>query len=133
MSNDLTQTTEQEWRNLAPNIIRQRLIIEGTTILIVEPPQIEDYLRKLADVTKMEILNGPFARSAHELGYGGWIHWKTSGANFYSYPRDAWGKSNEPLFTIDTYTCKPFSVTEAVEFTREYFNPLQMVWKEVNV
>ncbi len=131
MAPSLTDTTEQEWKNLAPNIVRQRLIIEGTTIAIVEPPQIEDYLRKIADVTKMEILGGPFTKSAHELGYAGWVHWRTSGGHFYSYPRDAFGVVNDPLFTVDTYTCKPFSVREAVEFTREYFNPLEMVWKEV--
>ena len=133
MTKDLTKTTEQEWRDLAPNIIRQRLIIEGTTIIIVEPPQIEDYLRKLAGVTKMEILGGPFTRSAHECGYAGWVHWKTSGGHFYSYYGNAWGGNNDPLFTVDTYTCKPFSVQEAVDFTRQYFNPLEMVWKEVKV
>ena len=129
----LDDATEHGWKNLAPNIIRQRLIIEGTTLTIVEPPQIEDYLRKLADATKMEILSGPFARSAHELGYGGWVHWRTSGGHFYSYPRDAFGIKNDPLFTVDTYTCKPFSVEEAVEFTRNYFNPIEMMWKEVKV
>jgi DNA-binding Lrp family transcriptional regulator len=35
--------------------------------------------------------------SAHEDGYGGWIHWKTSGAHFYSY------HENPSLFTVDCY------------------------------
>lgn len=129
----LTEKINPAWKNLAPNIIRQRLIIEGTTIKIVEPPQIAEYLRTLADITQMEIIGGPFTRSAHECGYAGWVHWKTSGGHFYSYHKNAWGGDNDPLFTIDTYTCKPFSVQEAVEFTREYFNPLEMVWKEVEV
>lgn len=34
----------------------------------------------------MEKLSGPYAYSAHDIGYGGWTHWKTSGASFYSYP-----------------------------------------------
>ncbi len=133
MTKDLTTTTEQEWKNLAPNIVRQRLIIEGTTIEIVPPLAIEAYLKKLADITKMEILGGPFTRSAHELGYAGWVHWRTSGGHFYSYPPNAFGQCNDALFTVDTYTCKPFSVSEAVDFTRQYFNPLEMVWKEVKV
>lgn len=128
---DLGPQVENEWRNLAPNIIRQRLIIEGTTIEIVEPPEIKRYLRELAKVSKMEILGGPFARSAHELGYAGWIHWRTSGCHFYSYPANAWGGNNNSLFTVDTYTCKPFSVPEVVEFTQDYFKPIEMVWKEV--
>lgn len=115
------------WKNLAPNLIRQRLIIEGTTKEMIGLEQIKGYLSELAKVSKMEVLNGPISDSAHEMGEGGWIHWKTSGCHFYSYPTDP------PLFTVDTYTCKPFSVEEVVEFTREYLKPIEMVWKEVEV
>ena len=66
------------WKNLAPALTRQRLIIEGTTKNIVEPEKIKSYLIELAKVTNMKIISGPYAYSAHELGYGGWIHWKTS-------------------------------------------------------
>lgn len=118
---------KSEWRNLAPGLVRQRVIMEGTTKKIVEPEQIKDYLEKLAEVTKMEKLSGPYAYSAHDMGWGGWIHWKTSGAAFYSYP------TNPPLFTVDCYTCKPFSAEEAAEFTRKYFNAIELVWKEVEV
>ena len=75
----------------------------------------------------MEVLSAPHAYSAHEMGYGGWIHWKSSGAHFYSYP------ANPPLFTVDTYTCKPFSIKKVVEFTKKYFNAIKIVWKEVKV
>jgi hypothetical protein len=115
------------WKNLAPDLIRQRVIIEGTTEKIVEPEQIKAYLLALAEVTKMEVLEAPEAHSAHDMGYGGWIHWKTSGAAFYSYP------TNLPLFTVDCYTCKPFSAEEAAEFTRKYFNAIELVFKEVEV
>ena len=115
------------WKNLAPNIIRQRVIIEGTTEKLVEPQQINDYLLKLAEVTEMEVLSGPHTSDAHGLGYSGWIHWRTSGSHFYSYP----GAPN--LFTVDIYTCKPFSIEEAVEFTKKYFNSIEIVWKEIKV
>jgi len=114
-----------KWKNLAPDLVRQRVIIEGTTAEIVEPEKLKEYLDALANVTKMEKLSGPYAYSAHEMGYGGWIHWKTSGAAFYSYP------TTPPLFTVDCYTCKPFSAAEAAEFTRKFFNALDLVWKEV--
>lgn len=94
---------------------------------LVEPEQIKAYLLALADVTKMEALSPPEVRSAHELGYGGWIHWRTSGAAFYSYP------GNPALFTVDCYTCKPFYAQEAAEFTKKYFNAIELVWKEVEV
>jgi hypothetical protein len=123
----MTIDEKLEWKNLAPNLIRQRLIIEGTTDKLVEPEQIADYLTKLADVTDMEVMAGPFTSSAHELGFSGWIHWRTSGCHFYSYP------TNPPLFTVDTYTCKPFSVEEAAQFTKEYFSTKEIVWKEIEV
>ncbi|MEK6800475.1 MAG: S-adenosylmethionine decarboxylase [Nanoarchaeota archaeon] len=114
-----------KWKNLAPNLIRQRVIIECTTKKVVEPEQIKSYLKELAKVTKMEALSEPRAYSAHEMGFGGWIHWKSSGAAVYSYP------TSPPLFTVDCYTCKPFSVKEAAEFTKKYFNAIEMVFQEV--
>jgi len=115
------------WKNLAPNLIRQRLIIEGTTKKIVGQKQIKEYLLELAKVTNMKVLSGPYTDTAHEMGESGWIHWKTSGAHFYSY------STSPPLFTIDTYTCKPFSIKKVVEFTKKYFNAIDLVWKEVKV
>lgn len=112
-------------KNLAPDLTRQRVIIEATTEKIVKPKEMKDYLNKLAEVTKMEKLSGPYAYSAHDMGFGGWIHWKSSGAAFYSYP------TNPPLLTVDCYTCKPFSPKEAAEFTKKYFNTIDIVWKEV--
>ena len=116
------------WKNLGPDLVRQRLIIEGTTEKYVLPKQIKDYLGKLAEVTNMKIVSGPVAYNAHKIeSYGGWVYWENSGAHFYSY------NLNPPLFSVDTYTCKPFSVKKAVEFTKEYFNPIEIVWKEVEV
>ncbi|MCB9805837.1 S-adenosylmethionine decarboxylase [Candidatus Nomurabacteria bacterium] len=116
-----------EWKNLAPGLTRQRVVIEGTTEKIVEPEQIKSYLLELAKVTKMEVLKQPEAYSAHDIGYGGWIHWKSSGAAFYSYP------TNPPLFTVDCYTCKPFDAKEAADFTKDYFNAIELVFQEVEV
>lgn len=115
------------WKNLAPNLVRQRVIIEGTTERIIEREAICSYLQELANITEMEVLSPPEAHSAHDMGYGGWIHWKSSGAAFYSYP------TNPPLFTVDCYTCKPFSAEQAAEFTRKYFNAIDLVYKEIEV
>ena len=115
------------WKNLAPTLIRQRLIIEGTTEKIVEPEQMKAYLLELAKITDMEILENPVAYTAYDMGFGGWIHWKSSGAHFYSYP------TKPPLFTVDTYICKPFSVEKVIEFTKKYFNAKEIVWKEIEV
>lgn len=115
------------WKNLAPLLTRQRLIIEGTTKTIVRPEKIKGYLSEIANVAEMNVINGPFVYSAHEMGFGGWIHWKTSGANFYSYPTEP------PLFTVDIYSCKIFSEKKVIKFTSEYFSPLELVFMEVEV
>ncbi len=118
------------WKNLAPHIIRQRLILEGTVEKLIEPEQFKEYLIRLSEVAKMEMLKEPVTSHAHEMGWGSWIHWKTSGTDFYSYPPM---EGMPALFTVDIYTCKPFSVRNVVEFTREFFKPIEMVWKEVEV
>ena len=134
MSDDIGQRTETQWRNLAPALTRQRVLIEGTTLEIVTPPQMKAYLRELADVAQMEVINGPYAYSAHEPGYGGWVHWRTSGAHIYSYPTDSpFGRMEHPLFTVDMYTCKPFDPKTVAEFTRGYFQAVEMVWKEIEI
>lgn len=116
-----------QWKNLAPNLVRQRVIIEATTKELAGPEKIKEYLDGLVTVTDMEKLSGPYAYSAHDMGYGGWVHWKTSGAAVYSYP------TNPALVTVDCYTCKPFSVEEAAKFTEEFFDAIEIVWKEVEV
>ena len=115
------------WKNLAPELIRQRVIIEGTTDVIVDPEQIRAYLIALAEFTKMDRLSDPVVYTAHEMGWGGWVHWKSSGATFYSYPTDP------PLFTIDCYTCKPFSAEDAASFSKTFLNAREVVWKEVSI
>ena len=133
MSNTpLDEKTENHWKNLAPNLVRQRTIIECTTSEVVGPDQIKDYIVKLSQNVDMKALSEPFAYPAvctdgKFMGYGGWIHWVTSGAHVYSYPTEP------PLFTVDAYTCKQFSIEKAVQFTRDYFKPKEIVWKDVEV
>ena len=40
----------EQWKNLAPDLVRQRVIIEGTSEKIIEPEQIKEYLDKLAEI-----------------------------------------------------------------------------------
>lgn len=115
------------WKNLAPNLVRQRIVIECTTAKIAQSQQIKEFLIALSKVLDMRPLSEPFAYPAENMGYGGWIHWITSGAHVYSYP------TTPALLTVDAYTCKPFDVNKAVEFTKEYFQVIEVVWKEIEV
>jgi S-adenosylmethionine decarboxylase len=114
------------WKDLAPQLLRQRIVIEGTTEEIVGPDQIRAYLIALADFTGMDRLSEPLVYSAHEMGWGGWVHWKTSGATFYSYP------TTPPLFTVDCYTCRAILIEQAAQFTKTFLRAREVVWKEIS-
>ncbi len=123
------------WKDLAPDLTRQRIIIEGTTEKIVEPEQIKVYLIELSKALGMEAKGEVLTYSAEEkgedeewsalnMGYAGWLYWVSSGVHFHSYP------TSPPIFSVDAYTCKPFSVEKAVEFTKEFFKTIDIVWRE---
>ena len=110
--------------DLAPEIHRQRLVIEGIPAASINDVAIADYLRGLSDVCGMVTLTEPVTHRSDRFGWAGWIHWETSGAHFY-----AW---DEPrlFFSVDIYTCKAFDPIAAVAYTERYFDAEQIVAKE---
>jgi hypothetical protein len=113
------------WKDLAPKILRQRLVIEGTTKKIVDDSQIQAYLLMLAKEINMKPADIPIIFTEHEKGSAAYINWTSSGCHFYSYP------TKPPLFTIDIYSCKKFSIKKTIMFTKKFFNTIEIVWKEV--
>jgi|SRR3989344_6707379 len=118
-------TTTEGIKDLAPEIYRQRLIIEGYPAFIIEEQHIKDYLSELSSVCDMNLLAGPMTNRSPKFGWAGWIHWETSGTHFYGW--------RKPLsfFSVDIYTCKKFEVQEVVDFTRSFFKATEIVFKEV--
>ena len=112
------------FRDLAPSILRQRLVIEGTRAQPISAAEIADYLVSLSHVCAMTVLIDPVTHRSDRFGWAGWVHWETSGAHFY-----AW---DEPFvfFSVDIYTCKAFDAVNAVDFTRKYFGADEIVAKE---
>jgi hypothetical protein len=110
--------------DLSPQIYRQRLVVEGFPEKLITNTTIVDYLSKLSDVLKMRALMTPITHRSDKFGECGWIHWETSGAHFY-----AWEQPHL-FFSADIYTCKQFNPTDAVEFTRSYFNSSKLSFKE---
>lgn len=103
----------RRFKNLAPMIHRQRLVVEGIPALPIEAPMIRDYLRQLGAVLDMKVLTDPVTHRSERFGWAGWVHWETSGTHVY-----AW---DQPLLfvSVDIYTCKPFQPRLAREFTRD--------------
>lgn len=114
----------QEYKDLAPTILRQRLVIEGYPGFVITDDHIKDYLTKLSDVCGMKTLITPVTHNSDKYGWAGWIHWETSGSHFYAWER--------PLlfFSVDIYTCKAFDPEKATKFTEEYFKATDVVAKE---
>lgn len=109
--------------DLAPTILRQRLVVEGLVSKAITREEIINYLSELSVVTDMVTLIEPVTHRSDMYGWAGWIHWETSGAHFY-----AW---DEPdlFFSVDIYTCKAFDPDKVVEFTKDYFNATSIVAK----
>ena len=103
-------------KNLAPEIHRQRAVIEGYPKSAIEDNHIKDYLAQLSDVIGMTTLITPITHRSDKYGWAGWIHWETSGAHFYAWEQP------RLFFSVDIYTCKAFDVADAVEFTKKFFD-----------
>ncbi len=110
--------------DLAPDILRQRLVIEGLVTEPISARQIEAYLSQLSEVLEMTTLLHPVTHQSDTYGWAGWIHWETSGAHFY-----AWDQPRL-FFSVDIYTCKAFSSARAVAFTRDFFRATKVVHRD---
>ena len=104
-----------ELPDLAPDIHRQRMVIEGLIDHIVDEHQIVDYLTQLSGVLEMIRLAGPFTNRSEQFGWAGWIHWETSGAHFYAWEQP------RLFFSVDVYTFKKKDPDVAVAFTADFF------------
>ena len=111
------------WRDLAPDILRQRLVIEGIPARPVDDAQIREYLSALSREVDMVQLLEPVTHRSDLYGWAGWIHWETSGAHFYAWERP------RLFFSVDMYTCKAFDADRAVAFTRDFLSASTVVAK----
>ena len=107
------RTSSDTWRDLAPEIVRQRLVIEGVPARPVGAGQIRRYLSALSAELGMVELLEPVTHRSDRYGWAGWIHWETSCAHFYAWQQP------RLFFSVDIYTCKAFDVGRAVSFTRD--------------
>jgi S-adenosylmethionine decarboxylase len=113
----------QAMPDLAPDICRQRLVIEGTCDTPISETDIRDYLVGLSEVCAMHILLDPVTHRSDRFGWAGWVHWEGSGAHVYAWDRPVL------FFSVDVYTCKLFDVEHAVDYTDRFFSARRIVAK----
>ena len=107
--------------DLAPDILRQRVVVEGTCARSIDDDEIVRYLNGLSDVCKMNVLLEPVTHRSDRYGWAGWVHWEASGAHFYAWEQP------RLFFSVDVYACAPFSAEDVAAFTRTFFEATELV------
>ena len=110
--------------DLAPEIHRQRLVVEGLCSSPIDATAIRSYLSALSETIDMVTLVEPVTHRSPLYGWAGWIHWETSGAHFY-----AW-ETPRLFFSVDVYACKPFAADAVVALTQRFFASPTVVARE---
>lgn len=114
-----------KWRDLAADICRQRLIIEGTLHNIFLPEEMTRYCSEITKVLNMNPVTAPICNHDPQYGWCAYMHWKESGLHIYS-----WDKHVPPFFSVDIYTCKFFNELDVAEFTKSFFDDrlIELAW-----
>tara|TARA_Y100000310_G_scaffold54691_1_gene50112 strand:+ start:556 stop:930 length:375 start_codon:yes stop_codon:yes gene_type:complete len=118
--------TQEKWVDLAPDIYRQRLVIEGTLHNVFLPEDMTLYAREMSKVLNMELLTSPVLNHEPDYGWCAFVHWKESGMHIYS-----WDNRIPKFFSVDIYTCKTFLEEDAISYTENFFkdNLIKITWK----
>ncbi|OIO58631.1 MAG: hypothetical protein COZ46_06185 [Verrucomicrobia bacterium CG_4_10_14_3_um_filter_43_23] len=108
-------------RKLAPEIYRQRLLIEGYYTETVTREFLDQYLRDLAGFLNLRLYADPIIFSPatgmgkeDNEGFDAFVPLIDSGISVY-----VWSKAK--FFSIVIYTCKGFDEETATEFTKSFF------------
>lgn len=107
-------------RNLAPSILRQRLLIEGLIGIDVDPNVIKHYFTAITGALSLRAYGEPIIYSPGGVGkeenegYDAFVPLIDSGIALY-----VWSKAQ--FASIVIYTCKSFDSKVAVEATRDFF------------
>jgi len=116
---------KKNYRDLEPNIYRQRLVIEGKFKTAPKADNLSEFLVNLSEALSMTLLYGPIVKRLTDIpGYEAILIWAESGCQLYTW-------DEFKFFTLDIYTCKKFDPQQAIKLTENCFEISELVWKEV--
>jgi len=107
-------------KDLAPNISRHRLLIEGFYSMNVNKSVIEQFFYEITNCLKLRMYGIPIIFSPDgegkegNQGFDAFVPLIDSGISLY-----VWTDSN--FLSIIIYTCKSFNIDKAIEKTIRYF------------
>jgi len=116
-------------KDLAPNIKRQRLLLEATYDRQLVEQDIRDYLLGIAAKLNLRVYGDPIIHSPsgegkeENQGFDAFVPLIDSGISLYVW-------TNEKFLSAVLYTCKEFSVPDAVEFTNSFFHTTELEKQE---
>ena len=105
---------------LAPEIFRQRLLIEGFYKRNVNEKVIETFFKNITKKLKLKIYSKPIIFSPagtgkkENQGYDAFVPLIDSGISVYVW-------SNAKFLSAVLYTCKGFDEKGAIDFTKKFF------------
>ncbi|MEM7363375.1 MAG: S-adenosylmethionine decarboxylase [Pseudomonadota bacterium] len=108
-------------KDLAPDILRQRLLIEGLYERSVDADCVRRYLHDVASHLDLKTYGDAIVHSPDGIGkdendgFDGFIPLIDSGISLYVW-------SGSRFFSAVLFTCKTFDEGKAVDFTRIFFN-----------
>jgi hypothetical protein len=107
--------------NLAPNLKRQRLLVEGFLGGDVDEARVKGYFKHLCKKMGFQAYGEPIIHSPNGLGkeenqgYDAFLPLIDSGISVYIW-------SGSKFFSIIIFTCKDFDEGRAVEVTKNFWN-----------
>lgn len=106
-------------KNLAPSIVRQRLLIEGFYRIDAGKGAIIDYLNKITKALNLRMYGEPIIFSPDDgkeinQGYDAFVPLIDSGISVYVW-------SNVKFLSLIIYSCKSFDVNKAAEVTKKFW------------
>ena len=107
-------------KNLAPNIMRQRLLIEGFYKIDANKSVIENYFKKITKSLNLRMYGEPIIFSPggegkeENQGYDAFVPLIDSGISVYVW-------SNAKFLSLIIYTCKSFDENKALEVTKKFW------------
>jgi S-adenosylmethionine decarboxylase len=113
--------------DLAPDVIRQRMVVEGTLHNLFLPEAITQFAKDLSSVLNMELITSPVLNHEPKYGWCAFVHWKESGMHIYT-----WDNRIPKFFSVDIYTCKAFDPEDVIRYTEEFFgdNLINLSYRE---
>ena len=116
-------------KNIAQDIFRQRLLMEGYYEIPVDESVIEKYFAEICSNLHLRMYGKPIIFSPggegkkENQGYDAFVPLVDSGISVYVW-------TNKKFVSIILYTCKGFTSKKAVKFTKNFFKVNELISEE---